>query len=131
MILKERTFILKDEIKGILRNVQPNDAEKMLTFLKEVSAETEFLLRYPEEYKLTIEQEKSFLENMEKSDNQVMITAFINGEIVGNASISPIGYCQKMKHRANFAIAIKDLFCYNKKRKAECHPSKTLFRRQI
>ncbi len=110
MILEERGFTLKDGTEGILKNVQPEDAENMLVFLKEVSAETEFLLRYPEEYTLTIEQEKSFLEDMEHSDNQIMITAFIDGEIVGNASISPIGYCRKMKHRANFAIAIREKY---------------------
>ena len=110
MIYEEKEIQLKDGTEGILRNVEPEDAEKMLTFLKEVSAETEFLLRYPEEYKLTIEQEKAFLDDIENSDKQIMITAFIDEKIAGNASISPIGYCQKMKHRANFAIAIREKY---------------------
>jgi len=110
MKLETKEFILKDGTEGMLRSVESNDAKTMIEFLKDVSGETEFLLRYPEEYTLTIEQEKSFLENMEKSDDQIMITAFIDEEIVGNASISPIGYCQKMKHRANFAIAIREKY---------------------
>lgn len=107
MELEIKQFTLTDGIEGIVRNVKSEDAERMLAFLKDVSGETEFLLRYPEEYKLTVEQEKSFLEEIEKSENQVMITAFIDGEIAGNASISPIGYCMKLSHRANFAIAIR------------------------
>lgn len=110
MQLETKEFILKDGMEGSLRSIKSNDAEKVLEFLKTVSGETEFLLRYPEEFQMTIEQEKAFLEDMEKSDKQIMITAFINGEIIGNASISPVGYCQKMKHRASFAIAIKEKY---------------------
>ncbi len=110
MKLEARKFTLKDGTEGILRSVEPEDAEIMIGFLKDVSGETEFLLRYPEEWKFTVEQERELLENIQNSENQIMITAFIAGEVVGNASISPIGYCMKLKHRANFAIAIREKY---------------------
>lgn len=110
MKLEAKKITLKDGIEGILRSVEQKDAKEMISFLKDVSGETEFLLRYPEEVTFTEEQERELLEQILKSENQMMITAFIDGEIVGNASISPMGYCLKLKHRANFAIAIRKKF---------------------
>lgn len=110
MKLEAKKFTLKDGTEGILRSVEPDDAKEMIEYLKDVSGETDFLIRYPEECKFTVEQERELLGNILESDNQIMITAFIDGEVAGNASISPIGYRIKLKHRANFAIAIKEKY---------------------
>lgn len=110
MKLEAKNITLKDGTEGILRSVEPKDAKEMIGFLKDVSGETEFLLRYPEEVTFTEEQEKELLGKMLESKNQVMVTAFIDGEVAGNASISPIGYSMKLKHRANFAIAIREKY---------------------
>lgn len=106
----DKKIILKDGVECILRSPDENDADKMIEYLKVTYGETDFLMRYPEEFTTTIEEEKEFLKNIIKSENELMMAAFIDGELAGNASISCVTNFKKIKHRAEFAIAIKQKF---------------------
>ena len=50
MIYKETEFKLKDGRKALFRSPRDEDAEEMLQFIIKASGETEFLMRYPEEF---------------------------------------------------------------------------------
>ena len=50
MVFKETEFILKDGRKALLRSPCEEDAEEMLQFITKASGETDYLMRYPEEY---------------------------------------------------------------------------------
>ena len=49
MRFDERKITLKDNRECILRPTMPDDAQDMIEYLKLTSAETEYLLRYPDE----------------------------------------------------------------------------------
>ena len=59
MILTEKKITLKDGTKALLKTAEVDDAEKMIDFLKRVSGETEFLSHYPEEWTMSVEQERA------------------------------------------------------------------------
>ena len=106
MVFKETEFKLKDGRAALLRSPREDDAEEMLQFIKKASGETDYLMRYPEEYAdFTLEQEKGFLNGAYRSDNAMMIACVVDGRIAGNCQIS---FCTGMKdrHRASAAIAI-------------------------
>ena len=106
MVFKETEFKLKDGRAALLRRPREDDAEEMLQFIKKASGETDYLMRYPEEYAdFTLEQEKGFLNGAYRSDNAMMIACVVDGRIAGNCQIS---FCTGMKdrHRASAAIAI-------------------------
>ena len=46
MVFEEKRIILKDGRKCILRSIDKSDAADMIEYLRIVSGETEFLLRY-------------------------------------------------------------------------------------
>lgn len=96
---------LKDGREALFRSPTPKDAEKMLEYLKTTSAETEFLIRYPEECTDTIEQEVAFLKQNLDSDLNMMILCELDGKIVGNCALMRHGRL-KTRHRANVAIAL-------------------------
>ena len=105
-----KKIVLKDGTECVLRSPNKNDATKMIEYLKITSDETDFMTRYPEEINLTVEEEIKILTEKLNSNDSLMIAAFINGDLAGNAAI----YCDnnylKLKHRASFGISIKEKY---------------------
>lgn len=113
MQFKEKKIELKDGTKCILRSPNEQDAESMIEYLKITSYETYFMVRYPEEITVSVEKEKQILNDNLKNDATLMIAAFVDGELAGNAGISRVGEHIKLKHRAAFGISIKQKFWNN------------------
>lgn len=113
MHFKEKKIELKDGTKCILRSPNEQDAESMIEYLKITSDETYFMVRYPEEITVSVEKEKQILNDNLKNDATLMIAAFVDGELAGNAGISRVGEHIKLKHRAAFGISIKQKFWNN------------------
>ena len=110
MVFKEINITLKDGRDAFLRSPSEDNAEEMLRFIIKTSGETDFLMRYPEEYAdLTLEQEKSFLKENCENQNGMMIACFMDGQIAGNCMIS-FRTGMKDRHRARVAIAILQEF---------------------
>ena len=104
MVFKDMEIILKDGRNAVLRSPCEDDAEEMLRFITKASGETEFLLKYPEEFSdFTLEQEKAFIRG--DYDNPNGIACLVDGKIAGNCQIS---FRTGMKdcHRASVAIAL-------------------------
>ena len=91
MQFKEKKIELKDGTKCILRSPNEQDAESMIEYLKITSDETYFMVRYPEEITVSVEKEKQILNDNLKNDATLMIAAFVDGELAGNAGISRVG----------------------------------------
>ena len=97
----------KDGRTAPLRSAQLGDAAEMVRFLVDVCGETEFLLAYPEERQsLTVERERAFLTNTLNSGDELMLTAWVDGQLAGVANIN-FSTRLKMRHRANVAISIR------------------------
>ncbi len=106
MVYKNKKIILKNGKECFLRSPNVVDAEKLLEYLKQTSSETDYMLRYPEEITMSIIDEENFLKTVSESPNSVMISAFIDNRLVGNASFKCVGDMIKLSHRATFGIAI-------------------------
>lgn len=57
----QKTIELKDGRRCIIRNVTSHDAKDVLVLFNKINNETNFLLTYPDEKRLSIEEEKNFL----------------------------------------------------------------------
>ncbi len=110
MLIKERKIKLKDDKTLILRGPIKEDAAQLIEYLKATAGETEFLLKYPEEVNLTIEQEEGFLQWTIESDRDVMIIAEVDGEIAGNCSFAPVGRKLRVRHRCSIGIALYEKY---------------------
>ena len=110
MVFGETVFRMKDGREALLRSPCEEDAEEMLKFIIQASGETEFLMKYPEEFSgFTIEQEKAFINADYKSPNGMMILCLVNGKIAGNCQIA-FRSGMKDRHRASVAIGILQEF---------------------
>lgn len=107
MNFENKTIVIKDGRKCILRPTVPDDAQSMIEYLKIISEETEFVLRNADEVHYTEENERALLQAKLDSPNELMMVAEIDGENAGNCSIGSRGGLRRIKHRCGFAIALK------------------------
>lgn len=107
VIFEEKIVKLKNGQECVLRSPDICDAENILKYLKQVSEETDYMIRYPEEVTMTIGEEEKFIKLLRESKRDLMISAFIEDKLVGNAGLSAIMNNIKLSHRASFGIGIK------------------------
>ncbi len=105
MRYETKEISLKNGICGILRSPVASDAKEMNMLLKTCFSETEFLMRYPEEWNRTDEDEANFLAHADASQDTLMIVCQIDGKMVGNCTLM-FSEKLKTKHRASVAIGI-------------------------
>jgi hypothetical protein len=91
MIFEEKTITLKNGETCVLRSPEIGEAEVLLDYLKKATAETDYLLFYPDEVTMTIEDEINYIKNMREAQRGVMICAFIGNKLVGNTRLASIG----------------------------------------
>lgn len=77
----------KEKIEITLEDAQPKDAKALLDFYKIVGGETPFLSFGPEGLGLNQEQEQRYLKSIAETDNNRILIAKLEGEIIGVASI--------------------------------------------
>lgn len=105
MFFGSKSIILKNNAAAILRNPEKADAKEMNKFLKNCFSETNFLMRYPEEWTQTEKGEADFIESSNASEYNMMIVCIIDGQIAGNCTLM-FNQGIKTRHRASVAIGI-------------------------
>lgn len=106
MLYPEKKLLLRDGREALFRSPQISDAGEMMRYLRTCAAETDFLLRYPEECTETEEgDEARFLDGILTSETDLMIVCLVDGEIAGNCQLQFHSRI-KTRHRATVAIAL-------------------------
>ncbi|MBE6757483.1 MAG: GNAT family N-acetyltransferase [Ruminococcaceae bacterium] len=105
MISEDKTITLKDGRSAILKSPCVEDAERLLNCVRQACGETDFLVRYPEEWTTTVEQEAAWIDNQRSSPNTMGIACYVDGNIVGNCDIT-FNSNIKTAHRASVSVAV-------------------------
>ena len=105
-MLYRETVFLKDGRKCILRSGTEADGPAALDTFILTHGQTDFLLTYPEENRMTAEQEAQYLKTKAESTDEIEILAEVDGKTVGTAGVDRIGVMEKIRHRAEFGISI-------------------------
>lgn len=106
MLFEEKALALKDGRTAILRAPRASDAEDMIQYMKDTAAETPFVLRYPDEVTMTVEQEEHFIAAVNSSPADMMIACEVDGRIAGNCHLS-FKTRRKNAHIGTIAIALR------------------------
>ncbi len=101
-----KVISLKDGRTCILRNGTALDGQALLNIFLLTHAQTDYLLSYPDESTMTVEQEAQFLKDKTESRNGIELLAEVDGVVVGSAGIGCVGMKEKLKHRAEFGISV-------------------------
>lgn len=101
-----REITLKNGKIALLRNGMKADGQEALDHFNLTHGETDYLLSYPDENGMTAVEEGNFLTEKTDSGNEIEIVAIVDGKLVGMAGIDAVGSKDKLRHRAEFGIAI-------------------------
>jgi len=105
MLYPTTTITLKNGKQATFRSPCKEDAAALLDYLRKTAEETDFVLRYPDEVTMTLEQEEAFIERINQSANSYMIICLVDGKHAGNCSLQ-FHDKRKVCHRGEVAIAL-------------------------
>ena len=104
MIVKPKEFDLNGR-KLVLRNAEEDEAEILLKYLKQVYAETPFLIQEPDEITFTIDDEKKYIKENNDSNSDLLLIGMLDGKHVGNCSLMG-NHARRLKHRTSLGIVL-------------------------
>lgn len=104
MIVKPKEFDLNGR-KLVLRNAVEDEAEMLLKYLKQVYAETPFLIQEPDEITFTIDDEKKYIKENNDSNSDLLLIGMLDGKHVGNCSLMG-NHARRLKHRTSLGIVL-------------------------
>lgn len=102
----EKTVILPDGAELTLRSLRREDAQKALKVLRQVTGETLNMMRYPDEWTMTAEQEAERIEKADANPRALELGAFLSGELAGISGINPISTADRTRHRLVLGISV-------------------------
>lgn len=82
----------------------PEDAEKLIAYLKKVGAETDNLTFGKEGLSVTVEQEKAYLTQVHEEQRSVHYSVWKEGELIADGSLS--GLPRRMSHYAELGLSV-------------------------
>ena len=89
------------EIDGIrLQSPDENDAEAIISLMKQVMDETPYLACSSEEFDMTVEDERRFLRARADDPRDTFIAAWSDGAPIGTVSVRAVGAKSRERHRA-------------------------------
>lgn len=88
-----------------IREIEVEDYKELLDFMKKVKGETNFLLGYPDEMKLSYEDEKEHIKKVKSSETSNHFVAIKGNKIIGCTSFNG-NTARKMKHCGTIGISV-------------------------
>lgn len=107
MVADRSDAVLKNGFKVVLRGLTEDDAEAQVDHLKAIYGESDFMLRYPEEFSGNLEDQRAFIRRSIRSERDFHILAFLDGKLIGDAGVHTVFTGQKCRHRAEIGISIR------------------------
>lgn len=83
--------MLKNGSHAVLRPAAPEDAARMLDYLRTCAAETDFLALLPEEWEIPVEKETALLREMAHNRDTMMLVCEADGIVAGTCQVMVMG----------------------------------------
>ena len=91
------------EIK--IREIEVEDYKELLDFMKKVKGETNFLRGYPNEIKMSYEDEKEYIKKVKSSETSNYFVVIKNNKMIGCIGFNG-NTARKMKHYGTIGISV-------------------------
>ena len=101
-----KTILLKDGRECVLRACTADDGQAVYDIFMLTHSQTDYLLSYPDENSMNVEEESEFLKEKYESDDEIEIIAVLDGKVVGCAGFGKVGKKNKVRRRAEFGISV-------------------------
>lgn len=99
MKFENRTIQLKNGNEVTIRQGVPADAVALMDTIKTYLADSEYIPKYPQEFRLTLEKGEDWIRSFMEKENSLLLIAEHEGRIVGNIDLTG-SHRQMMQHTA-------------------------------
>lgn len=89
----------------VIESATIEEAENLISFIKQVESETDFLLREDNEFNMTLENEKEFIDSKRNNEKEIFLVAKVNGKIIGTLGFASSPF-NRYKHKGQFGISV-------------------------
>lgn len=103
--IKPRRVVLKDGTAAVVRSARTSDAAEVFRHGRGLIEEDAFGVTLIEEWDMTEEKEREWIEKHTADEGAVVIVAEVDGRIVGMANYKSIGR-KRMRHHGHFGIGV-------------------------
>jgi RimJ/RimL family protein N-acetyltransferase len=100
-----RQYLTKDERKFTVRRPTERDAEGIINYSKIVFASTDQVLTTLDEYTITVENEKIWINNLNENQDALVLVAELNNQIIGLLFFVPQTK-KKNSHTGEFGVNV-------------------------
>lgn len=97
---------LKNNNKCTIKNAEINMAQDIINYKITVYGETDNIFRYPHEMTDTVEEVETQISKLLDKDNEILLCAYVDDNLVATAGLSTVLPFEKVKHRATYGIAV-------------------------
>ncbi len=97
--------LTKNNVPILIRSANIQDAEQILFVSKSVLDEEVFQLTASHEFKMSLDQEKKWIQSFLDSTGKLLLVAEIENQIVGQLDFSS-GHRQRISHTGDFGVSI-------------------------
>lgn len=98
-------YTVKESCVVTIREANENDAQKLLESAKANILEQEFIITSPEEFNLTVAQEKLWIKSFQESPSSLLLIAVVDNNIVGNIVLRG-NPRKKLSHSAEIGMGV-------------------------
>jgi RimJ/RimL family protein N-acetyltransferase len=106
----QENFLREVKLKNgkilIIRRPNIEDASSMVEYLNIVGGESDNLLFGKNEFRLTVEEEKEYIQNINKDNTSIMMLGVVDNKIVSVGQISS-SKRKRIAHNSELAISVK------------------------
>ncbi|MEW9121215.1 MAG: GNAT family N-acetyltransferase [Thermotaleaceae bacterium] len=105
MTVLDANKIINKKLEWIIRSSQVSDAASLINFIKRIEEETDFLLREPGEFRMTVNEEEEFIRQKLEDSQALHIIAEIDGNIVGALGFQG-NNLKRYRHQGEFGLSV-------------------------
>lgn len=99
-------YKLKNGKTLIVRKPVIEDAKAIINVISVADTETKFLARNPDEFHITEDEEKVFINNVLNDSDMEWFVAEYDGKVIGNCSVGLVNKNVRYRHRAEVTFVI-------------------------
>lgn len=88
MIFEPKQITLKNNKTVVIRQAEVSDAENLLNCIKTYIPTSNFIPKLESEFKLTVNQEKEWINSFLINDNSLLLVTEYEGKIIGNIDLT-------------------------------------------